>query len=62
MSTTNHLHDPEFKRTWRRFLLKYLDVNNDGVLSWWEVVIPLFFLILFDLAIELLANYITGAL
>ena len=47
------------KRVWRRFLLKYFDVNDDGVIQWWEVVIPLLFLLLVNLGIEILANIIT---
>ena len=46
-------------KVWKRFILKYFDINDDGKVQWWEVVIPLLILFLFQLGMEILANIIS---
>lgn len=47
------------RQAWKKFFLKYFDLNNDGIINWWEVVIPLLLLLIVQIAIEVIANIIT---
>lgn len=44
---------------WKKFILKYFDINQNGKIEWYEYIIPLLILFLFQLSIEILANLIT---
>jgi hypothetical protein len=46
------------KRAWRRFIIKYFDINNDEKIQWWEIAIPLVGLFIINLIFEVLANLI----
>lgn len=52
-------HKHPTKKVWKRLLLKYLDVNNDGVIQWYEIAVPLIILFIIQVVIEVVANIIT---
>ena len=45
-------------KDWRKWYLKYFDLNNDGITNWWEWFIPLGLII----AIEVIAEIIAGVI
>jgi len=47
------------RQAWKKFFLKYFDINNDGVLHWWEVAIPILILLVLQITVEVIANIIT---
>lgn len=47
------------KKVWKKLLIKYLDVNDDGVIQWYEIAIPLIILFIIQVMIEVVANIIT---
>ena len=46
------------KKSWKKLLLKYFDMNNDGELSWWEYLIPVSIILGIEIIAEIIANYI----
>lgn len=48
------------KRVWKRFLLKYFDLNDDDKISWWEVCVPLIFFLILEIIANIIANFITS--
>ena len=46
------------QKDWRKWYLKYFDLNNDGITNWWEWFIPLGLII----AIEIIAEIIAGVI
>jgi len=46
------------KGSWKKLLLKYFDINNDGQLSWWEYLIPLTIILAIEILAEIIARLI----
>ena len=48
------------RNAWKKFFLKYFDINNDGVIHWWEVAVPILILFILQIVVEVIANIITS--
>jgi hypothetical protein len=46
------------KKSWKKLLLKYFDMNNDGELSWWEYLIPFTIILTIEVLAEIIARLI----
>ena len=46
------------KFNWEKWYLKYFDWNQDGVVNWWEYLIPFIILITIELIAEITAQLI----
>lgn len=50
------------KRAWKRLFLRYFDINDDSKISWWEVAIPVIFLLFIEVIGQLIAQVIINLL
>ena len=46
------------KKHWKKLFLNYFDINNDGKVSWWEYLIPIFFILVMEVLAELIVKYV----
>ena len=46
------------KFNWKKWYLKYFDWNQDGIINWWEYLIPFIILITIEVSAELIAQLI----
>ena len=46
------------KFNWEKRYLKYFDWNHDGIVNWWEYLIPFIILITIEVSAELIAQLI----
>ena len=40
----------------KKWLLRYFDWNNDGVLNWWEYLIPIIIVLIIEVTAEIIAK------
>ena len=45
---------------WNRWFLKYFDVNQNESVDWWEFLIPIMIILVFEIIANVIANIITG--
>ena len=45
---------------WKKFMIDYFDVNQDGVTNWWEYLIPIGIVLAIEIAAEFLAQWAIG--
>ena len=54
------LHNEPTRKAWKKFLLRYFDLNDNGKISWWEASLPIVILIIIETLANVLANLITN--
>ena len=47
-------------KAWRKWWLTYFDWNGDGVINWWEFIIPFGIVIGIEILAELVVKLILG--
>ena len=45
-------------KKWNKWMLDYFDVNGDGIVNWWEYLIPITVVLLIEIIAELIVKLI----
>ena len=46
------------KKKWNKWMLDYFDANGDGIVNWWEYLIPITVVLLIEIIAELIVKLI----
>jgi hypothetical protein len=46
------------QKFWRKWFLKYFDLNGDGVTNWWEWFVPIGLILSLEILAEIIARII----
>ena len=46
------------KNKWKIWMLDYFDWNEDGIINWWEYLIPLGLILIIEIIAELITQLI----